>query len=213
MSSTASTTAAATATTAPAAPATGDRQPARQSARERLLAAAEELFYTEGVHTVGIDRVIERAGVAKATLYSVFGSKDELVRAYLVRHNQGWRERLTSQVTARYSDPRERLLGVFDVLGERSAETSFHGCAFVNAVAETPPGGPIDGVVDGARAWVRDLFADLARQAGAADPDALARQLALLYHGATLSARMDRDLTAASTARTAAATLLDAATA
>lgn len=186
---------------------TGDRL----SARERLLAAAEELFYAEGVHTVGIDRVIERAGVAKATLYSVFGSKDELVRAYLLRHNQTWHERLIRELDARYRAPRERLLGVFDVLGERSAEVSFHGCAFVNAAAESPPGGPLEGVCDTARAWVTEMFADLARQAGVADPLPLARQLALLYHGATLSARMDRDLAAARTARTAAATLLDAA--
>ena len=70
-------------------PATGDlsARADRRSARERLLAAADELFYEEGVHTVGVDRVIERAGVAKATLYSAFGSKDELIRAYLAaRH-------------------------------------------------------------------------------------------------------------------------------
>jgi AcrR family transcriptional regulator len=211
MSSTASmsTASATTGSPATASAATGDRR----SARERLLAAAEELFYPEGVHTVGIDRVIERAGVAKATLYSVFGSKDELVRAYLLRHNQTWHDRLIRELDARYAEPRERLLGVFDVLGDRSAETDFHGCAFVNAVAETPPGGPLETVCDNARGWVTDLFTDLARQAGAADPVALGRQLALLYHGATLSARMDRDLAAASTARTAAATLLDAATA
>src|ERR1022692_2687668 len=107
----------------------------RRSARERLLTAADELFYEEGVHTVGIDRVIERAGVAKATLYSVFGSKDELVRAYLEQHNMIWRERLISRITARYADPRERLLGVFDVLGERFTEPDFRGCAFVNARA------------------------------------------------------------------------------
>ena len=61
----------------------------RPSARERLLAAADELFYEEGVHTVGIDRVIERAGVAKASLYNTFGSKDELVRAYLTSRHDG----------------------------------------------------------------------------------------------------------------------------
>jgi AcrR family transcriptional regulator len=183
----------------------------RRSARERLLAAAEELFYDEGVHVVGIDRVIERAGVAKATLYSVFGSKDELVRAYLERHNMTWRERLISRVTARYAEPRERLLGVFDVLGERFTEPDFRGCAFVNASAETRPGGLIEQVSDGARAWLVDLLTDLARQAGVADPEPLGRQLALLYHGASLSARMDRDLTAAATARAAAAALLNAA--
>jgi two-component sensor histidine kinase len=100
---------------------------------------------------------------------------------------------------------------VFDVLGERSAEPDFHGCAFVNAAAEARPGSPIEGVLHSARAWVTALFADLAGQVGVAEPEPLARQLALLYHGATLSARMDGDLTAALTARAAAATLLDAA--
>jgi AcrR family transcriptional regulator len=183
----------------------------RGSARQRLLDAAEELFYEEGVHTVGIDRVIERAGVAKATLYSVFGSKDELVRAYLERHNMIWRERLTSRITARYAEPRERLLGVFDVLGERFTEPDFRGCAFVNASAETRPGSLVEQVSDVSRAWLVDLFVDLGRQAGVAEPGPLARQLALLYHGSSLSARMDRDLTAAATARAAAVTLLDAA--
>jgi AcrR family transcriptional regulator len=183
----------------------------RRSARQRLLDAAEELFYEEGVHTVGIDRVIERAGVAKATLYSVFGSKDELVRAYLEQHNLIWRERLTSRITARYAEPRERLLGVFDVLGERFTEPDYRGCAFVNASAETPPGSLVEQVSDQSRAWLVTLFADLARQVGVAEPEPLARQLALLYHGSSLSARMDRDLAAAATARAAAATLLDAA--
>jgi AcrR family transcriptional regulator len=183
------------------------------SARQRLLAAAEELFYEEGVHTVGIDRVIERAGVAKATLYSVFGSKDELVRAYLEQHNATWHERLIDRVNTRYAGPRERLLGVFDVLGERFTEPDFRGCAFVNASAETRPGSLVEHASDVARAWVVDLFADLARQAGVAEPGPLARQLALLYHGASLSARMDRDRTAAAAARAAAVTLLDAATA
>src|SRR4030081_2193101 len=95
---------------------------ARQSARERLLAAASELFYAEGVQSVGIDRIIERAGVAKATLYSVFGSKDGLVRAYLTAHDEGIRERVTRELAARYTTPRERLLGVFEVQGRRFAE-------------------------------------------------------------------------------------------
>src|ERR1700684_4332700 len=89
----------------------------RRSARERLLAAADELFYADGVHTVGIDRVIERAGVAKATLYSAFGSKDELIRCYLTARHAARQERMTRKL-ARYDTPRARLLGVFDVLGE-----------------------------------------------------------------------------------------------
>ena len=84
----------------------------RPSARERLLAAANELFYAEGVHTVGIDRVIEKAGVAKASLYNTFGSKDELVRAYLEIRRAGVVRRIT-QAVERYDTPRERLLAVF----------------------------------------------------------------------------------------------------
>src|SRR3954469_13004950 len=79
------------------------------SARERLLAAASELFYAEGVHTVGIDRVIERAGVAKASLYSTFGSKEELVRAYLERGAAARRERVTERL-ARHDEPRAKIL-------------------------------------------------------------------------------------------------------
>src|ERR1700727_454683 len=147
------------------------KAPAAPPARERLLAAASELFYEEGVHTVGIDRVIERAGEAKATLYSVFGSKDELARAYLEGHNTIWRERLPSRITARYAEPRERLLGVFDVLGERFTEPDFRGCAFVNASAETRPGSLVEQVSDVSRAWLVDVFADLGRQGGVAAPD------------------------------------------
>jgi AcrR family transcriptional regulator len=182
----------------------------RRSARERLLTAADELFYEEGVHTVGIDRVIERAGVAKATLYSAFGSKDELIRAYLQARHAARRERIARKL-ARYDNPRERLLGIFDVLGESFAEPGFRGCAFVNASAEARPGSPIEEVSDESRAWVRSLLVELGQAAGAADPERLARQLALLYDGATVSARMDRDPGAAAAARAAAVTLVDAA--
>lgn len=181
-----------------------------EDARERLLAAAGELFYAEGVHTVGIDRVIERAGVAKATLYSAFGSKDELIRAYLTRRYEGWETRMT-EVLAAYETPRDRLLGVFDWMGEVLRHPDFHGCAFMNATAEDRPGGPTHDPADTYRAAVRSMFRDLAEAAGAADPDRLASQLALLYDGAMVAARMDRKPDTAATAREIAAALLDAA--
>src|SRR5690349_17397815 len=78
----------------------------RVSARERLLAAADELFYEGGIHTVGIDRVIERAGVAKASLYDTFGSKDALIRAYLEARHDARKARLTAWLE-RYETPRE----------------------------------------------------------------------------------------------------------
>jgi len=185
----------------------------RPTARERLLAAADELFYAEGVHTVGIDRVIEHAGVAKASLYSLFGSKDELVRAYLQGRHEARRVRLQAALD-RLDNPRDRLLCVFDVLAELAASTSFRGCAFYNASAEERTGtGAVAEVCATNRAWTRELFLGLASDAGAHDPEALAAQLMILYDGSTVGARMDRTASAATTARVIAAALLDAATA
>ena len=182
-------------------------QAAKPSARERLLAAANELFYTEGVHTVGIDRVIEQAGVAKASLYNTFGSKDELVHAYLEGRHAAMVARITKAV-ARYDNPRDRLLGVFDAQGELFAEPGFRGCAFASASAESP-GDLVAQAADAYRGWVRGLLTDLARAAGVPDPERLGRQLHLLYDGASQSARMDHDPSAATAARAAAETLLD----
>jgi AcrR family transcriptional regulator len=179
------------------------------SARERLLAAANELFYDEGVHTVGIDRVIERAGVAKASLYNTFGSKDELVRVYLEGRHAIVAARITRYIE-RYGEPRARLLGVFEAQGELFAEPGYRGCAFVSASAESP-GEAVSRASDEYRGWVRGLLTGLAAEAGAADPQLLGRQLHIIYDGASLSARMDRDPSVAVDARSAAAALLDAA--
>jgi AcrR family transcriptional regulator len=182
---------------------------AKPSARERLLAAASELFYAEGVHTVGIDRVIEQAGVAKASLYNTFGSKDELVRAYLEGRHADTAGRITRALGC-YHTPRDRLLGVFEAQGELFAEPGFRGCAFTSASAESPSD-MVEKAADGYRGWVRSLLTELAREAGVPDPEGLARQLHLIYDGASLSARMDHDPSAAVAARAAAETLLDAA--
>ncbi|MEV4344236.1 TetR/AcrR family transcriptional regulator [Actinoplanes sp. NPDC049596] len=182
----------------------------KPSARERLLTAADELFYAEGIHTVGIDRIIERAGVAKASLYSTFGSKDELVRAYLEGRHGLRRGRLLKGLE-RFEDPRERVLGVFDVLDELAGSPDFRGCPFYNASAEGVPGGPVQEVSDSSRAWTRGLFVELAREAGAKDPAAFAAQMVVLYDGASVGARMDRPAMAPKVARAMAETLLDAA--
>jgi AcrR family transcriptional regulator len=183
---------------------------AKVSARERLLEAANELFYGEGVQTVGIDRVIEHAGVAKASLYNTFGSKEGLVCAYLELRYVRIKDRITRTLT-RFRTPREQMLGVFDALGEAFTDPAYNGCAFVRATAETAEDSAIRQVADHYRLWVRSLFTELATASGYAAPEALARQLQLLYDGAGQSARMDRDPSAATTARAAAATLLDAA--
>jgi AcrR family transcriptional regulator len=186
-------------------------QNTKPSARDRLLAAADELFYAEGVHTVGIDRIIEHAGVAKATLYSAFGSKDELVAAYLYGR-LGARQRRIDTKLEGIEDPRERILAVYDALGDAMRENNYRGCAFARASAESRAGAAVTHAVDESRAWLRGLFRDLAVELGVAEPDRLTKQLVLLYDGVTNASLLDRDPSAAATAREAAATLLDATT-
>jgi AcrR family transcriptional regulator len=181
----------------------------RLSPRERLLEAANELFYEEGVHTVGVERLVERAGVAKPTLYSLFGNKEGLVRAYLISRDEGIRERMTRALAARFESPRERLLGVFEVQGLSFADPNFRGCAFLSANAESSSGSSVEELTENHRTWLRSLFLDLATAAGATDPHRLARQLLLLYDGAAISAWMDHDAGAADAARTVAAALID----
>lgn len=183
------------------------------SARERLLAAANELFYEEGVHTVGIDRVIERAGVAKASLYSTFGSKEELVRAYLQGRAEERQRRISGRI-AQHEDPREQILALYDYLGERTADPAYRGCAFINASAEGPRGETkVSQVCNDSRAWLRGLLIELARECGAHDPELLGRQLVMLYDGAAVAASMEKDPDAAARAKAMANALLDAQTA
>jgi AcrR family transcriptional regulator len=180
----------------------------RRPARERLLAAADELFYEEGVNLVGIDRVIERAGVAKASLYDCFGSKEELIRSYLQQRHEARQARLRERLSL-CATPREKILAVFDSLAEAAAKPDFRGCAFARASAEARPGSSVKAMCDASRAWNLELFADLAKQAGAADPERVAQQLRLLYDGAALSAHVDKTSTAATAARAVAEMVLE----
>ncbi|HCF99443.1 MAG TPA: hypothetical protein DEV93_02755 [Chloroflexi bacterium] len=108
--------------------------------------------------------------------------------------------------------PQDRILCVFDVLGQVVAEPGFHGCASINAGVGARPGSAVAEASDVSRAWLRSLFVDLSREAGAANPERLAQQLAQLYDGASVAAQLDGDYDVAAVARAAAAKLLDAAT-
>src|SRR6202165_974119 len=136
------------------------------SARDRLLAAADELFYAEGVHVVGVDRIVERAGVTKASLYNTFGSKDELVRAYLENHFRRRQARIAN-ILAAHTTPRARLLAVFGEVEGLLAGSAFRGCRFISAAAESGPGDAGELVAEEYRAWLWSLFAELAEAAGA----------------------------------------------
>ena len=183
----------------------------RSSARERLLAAANELFYSEGVQTVGIDRIIERAGVAKASLYNLFGSKEGLVAAYLASRHDLTTSKLT-QAMNKVDDPHQKILAVFEAQAQQYEQPDFNGCAFIAASTEAPTGGLVERAADQFRAWIRAMFTDLAEQAGAPDPVCLGRQLHLIYDGAGLAGRMDHhDPGIAPSARDAVEALLEAA--
>ena len=171
----------------------------RLSARERLLAASDELFYCNGVHSTGIDAVIEKAGVAKGSLYYIFGGKDELVAAYLRGRLDAWRERVDA-AQAGIDDPEEKILAVFDAIADDVSRPDFRGCPFVNAAAEAPAGAAQELAIKEYRRWVRQSFKALAAETGVTDPAALADALIVLYDGALATVEV------ANTARAAAMT-------
>jgi AcrR family transcriptional regulator len=160
---------------------------------------------------VGINRVIERAGVAKASLYNLFGSKEELVAAYLASRHDRTTSGLTEAIE-RVDDPCQKILAVFEAQARQYEQPDFKGCAFIAASTEAPANGLVAHAADRFRAWIRALFTDLAEQAGAPDPARLGRQLHLIYDGASLAGRMDHhDAAIAPCAREAVEALLDAA--
>jgi AcrR family transcriptional regulator len=187
--------------------ATGERSPKR-SARDRLLETADRLFYEEGIHNVGIDRVLEQSGVAKGSLYYNFDGKDDLVRTYLHNRHAKWAARIDEEL-AGVTTPHDKLLGIFDALAALFAEPGFHGCAFLNAAAEAAPGSAEEVATKDFRTWLHELFGVLVADAGYPDPAKLAAQLVMLYDGANISAQLDSNPAVAFAARDAAADLLD----
>jgi AcrR family transcriptional regulator len=182
----------------------------RATARERLLAAADELFYENSINTVGIDRIIEHAGVAKASLYDCFGSKDELIRSYLEARHTARQARIDEWIS-RYDTPRKKILGIFEMLGDLCSRPGYKGCAFMRARADDSASAKVKAASDQPRAFMLDRFTSLTREAGAANPEQLAQQLLLLYDGASVAAHLDRNHNAASLAREVAAQLLSSA--
>ena len=178
-------------------------------ARERLLSTAVRLFGAEGIRGTGIDRLLEEAGVAKMSLYKHFGSKDALVLAALARRGEMFRGVFNAVMTSKH-EPRARILGIFDSLDRWAMRPDFRGCPFINAAGEFgEASSPVRLAASEHKEWVRSRFEDLARDAGAADAPALARELAILFEGATVRAAVASDRDAAGTARRMAEKLID----
>lgn len=180
--------------------------------REQLIEAALCLFRERGFGATGIDRILAEAGVAKNTLYKHFRSKDELILAALRREDERQRNWMMREIERRASSPRDRLLALFDVAGELFASPGFHGCPFIRASGEfSEADGPIRAACFEHAELIRRYIERLAEQAGAAEPADLSHQLALLFAGATVAAQASGDAASAGVAKSAAATLVEAA--
>ncbi|WP_280724699.1 TetR/AcrR family transcriptional regulator [Kitasatospora sp. MAA4] len=174
-------------------------------ARERLLQGAEELFYTEGIRAVGVERLLAVTGVGRASFYRHFAGKDELVHAVLKRRDAHWHAWLEETVAAHGGGP----LAVFDALAESAESENFRGCAFINAMAEaSDPYGEIFRLANEHKGKVKDLLDRLIEEAGYPDHRALAEQFILLMDGATVTAMRERGGAAARQARAIAERLL-----
>jgi AcrR family transcriptional regulator len=179
------------------------------TARDRILDAAFPLFYERGVRGVGVDTIIADSGVAKATFYKHFPSKDELVLAYLDRVDGMWRGALMAAAQAAGPAPRDQLVGLFDALSSACQSEGYHGCAFINTAAESTRGSQAHARTVAHKQAVRDWVRDLATQAGAEDPDALARGLTLILDGGLAAGVLDADPASGDAAASAARTLID----
>jgi AcrR family transcriptional regulator len=179
------------------------------SARERIDHCAYELFSRRGVRGVGIDEVVERSGVAKMTLYRHYASKDELVMAFLRRREERWtRAWLQAEVERRGGSAAERLLAIFDLFDGWFRRADFEGCSFINVMLEiTEPEHPVRQASVRHLEEIRRFLERLAAEAGADDPDALARQWHILMKGAIVAAG-EGDVEAARRAREVAQLLL-----
>jgi AcrR family transcriptional regulator len=158
--------------------------------RDRLLDAADRLFYQEGVRAVGIDRVLAEADAAKASLYQHFGCKDQLVASYVERRTAGARASIEAYLAD--TPPSQRALKFFDWVVEWVESKDFRGCPFLHAVSElTDAAHPARAIAHGQRAWFAERFREWTMAAGVKDPKATARALMVLFDGAVAGSEVD----------------------
>ncbi|WP_242882877.1 TetR/AcrR family transcriptional regulator [Actinomadura litoris] len=163
----------------------------REPARDRILRTATDLFYIYGIRGVGVDRIIADSGVAKATLYAHFKSKDELVLTFLRHSDEKWRKMLRDAAEGAGDDPREQLIGMFGAMEAADGDGPFRGCVFINTASESLPGSAVHEATVAHKRAVRAWVGELAAAAGAADPELLARELTILLDGAMAGAALE----------------------
>jgi AcrR family transcriptional regulator len=163
-------------------------------ARERIIRTAYELFTRHGLSAVGVDRIVDEANVAKTTLYRHFSSKDDLAAEVLERHHQLWlQDWLAPKTLAHGGSPGEQLIAIFDSLEEWFADDDFHGCLLLNSLPEArePSSAARRAAINGITS-VYVLLERLTAEAGAREPERLARQIQLLMRGAIVAATEGR---------------------
>lgn len=160
-------------------------------AADKIRRTARDLFYREGIRAVGVDEIVNRAGVTKPSLYRSFASKDELVAACLRETDQEFWDRFEMSVAALPGDPRGQLLHFFSGLAQRSTRQDYRGCALTNAAVEYPEAGhPARLVVEDHKGALRTRLRAMAAEMGASDADGLGDALTLLIEGVYLTSQI-----------------------
>jgi AcrR family transcriptional regulator len=181
----------------------------KADARERILDTAYELFSRRGVRDVGIDEVIERAGVAKATLYRHFPSKDDLVIAFLERREERWTLAwVEAEAKRRGTTPEDQLLAIFELFDEWFHRDDFEACSFINVLLEMGPAHPVGQASVRHLASIRSVVRRLAEEAGLRDSGSFAHSWHILMKGSIVSAA-EGDAEAAQRARSMARLLIE----
>ncbi|NER79599.1 MAG: TetR/AcrR family transcriptional regulator [Leptolyngbya sp. SIO1D8] len=185
--------------------------PKKVSARERILAIADDLFYREGIRASGVDTIIAKSEVAKTTLYRHFPSKDDLVVAYLRGRNQRFWDLLETAIEHYVDQPRQQLVAIFAWLDELLDSKDNHGCPFLMVASEFPESGYVGHQVAIAhKEKLRDRIAELATLAGIQSAQELSAALMLLVDGAFAERRLFQKHNNGINLETAASAMIEA---
>ena len=180
------------------------------STREKLIQAGHETFYREGFLAVGLDRLLAEVGCSKQTFYNHFESKDDLIVAVIDEHHRWWSQEIRERIgRVAGGDPRNQILAMIDVMDELLHSPEYRGCIYINAAVEFPqPHHPAHRSARQAKADGVALLEELAEQAGAAEPLALAQEIDMVIEGALITHQVSPDCDVCAVARRVAETIL-----
>lgn len=186
------------------------RQRTGPATRERILEAATELFYANGLRAVSADRIVAQVGITKVTFYRHFPTKEDLIVAYLERRAAWERDAVAGARSAAPGDPAAALRMIVEGIGQESCSPGFRGCPFINAAAEyAEPDHPVRIVVDVHRRWFKHAIEEFLVALGVSDTSRVADQLVLLRDGAMVSGYLSDPQTVADALYTAGRAVIE----